>query len=1500
MPDTLHTPYDSIEDVDDAVAVIGMAGRFPGADNIDMFWRNLCHGVESLTTLNDDELTAAGVAPALLNDPRYVKVAPLINDIELFDADFFHYSRREAELMDPQHRLFLEYAWTAMENAGYYGALYPGRIGVYAGTGLNSYLIFNLLSNRQLFQEDDVMAMIIANDKDFLATRVSYKLNLKGPSISVQSACSTSLVAIHLACESLLNGECDMALAGGVSIRVPQNSGYMCHPGGIVAHDGHCRAFDAAADGTIFGSGVGVVVLKRLNDAIDGGDTILAVVRGSAMNNDGSSKVGFTAPSIDGQARVIKAAQTVAGINPATITYVETHGTGTALGDPIEVAALSTVFREHTKKRHYCSIGAVKTNIGHLDAAAGVTGFIKTVLALQHKQLPPTLHYQQPNPNIDFENSPFYVNTELCDWVTEEHPRRAAVSAFGIGGTNAHVILEEAPTLAPSDPASPWHMLPLSAHTSTALDTQTTNLAAYFEQQPHMNLADVAYTLHNGRMTHSYRRIAICRDSVDAIDVLRGQHIPRLLQAYVKPDQAIDPVVVFMFPGQGAQYVNMGLGLYQNEPTFRHYVDYCCDQLQRNCNLNMQAILYPDNTDPIYAERHIQDTSLAQPLLFITEYALAQLWISWGVRPHMMIGHSIGEYVAACLSGVISLNDALRLVVERGRLMQQMPQGVMVSVHLTASELLSLLPEDIALAAINAPQHCVVSGPTTAIEKLERQLAAMHVEHRRLHTSHAFHSPMMEPIVDTFSDFVSRIDLNPPQMPYMSNLTGMVMTAADALDPAYWAQHLRQPVLFSEALNDIMREPNCLLLEVGPGQTLTTLARQQPTEFPDRLVVNSLRRPTDAQDDMVALLTALGSLWLHGYPIDWPAVQRHQRRRRLPLPTYPFEGKNCWIEPNGGYNQSWNAAMNNGDSQLFTWSWQTVQPTKPTSIPDKIMATSWLVYVDEKGLGNKLIDSLRARGHDVVTVRPADQFDQINEHMFTIDLCSEQNHIGLIEEMRRRSERVFGIIHLCSAFIAGADNTTYQVDDSVRVLLQALTKQPQRCASHLTVVTAGLHNVSGFEICHTGGTAAIGACVVTPTLVPGMLCRNIDVPINVVNTTDLEKLSVMLLNDVCWPNDRVVTAYRGHRRWAPSLTTVAQDTASASIDDLHFLVAANLNGPESMLVHELAKRVASPLMLVNRSLHPFVDTAQQYITALQQAGAQIIESAEGIHPTTEIVDVATRCGPVDCVLGIIDIAADMTSDRGLQQLSDFLHALEKATQACHPSLSVVCIPIPSQLKDVSVSAIATAYVSAFVATRNSQMHTGWIALQLAVDGNEHGFTVADDLLAAAIGHAIATASEGQLLASSSDPRSTPDGWSQLGYRSALSIGSPTSLTSNQAHVGVKTPYVAPSTQTQQIIADIWYQVLGIQPIGIHDNFFDLGGHSLLATQVINRLDAAFDTDLPHRLLLNATTIAELADIVESTLPLDTLSEEDIVQMVMNMSPEEAEQELRLRLDHLRG
>ena len=895
------------------IAIIGMAIRFPGAANVDKFWQNLCNGVESISFFSNKELDHS-IDQNLIKNPNYIRAKGIIDDAEMFDARFFGMNAGEAEIMGPQQRIFLELAWHAIENAGYNPDLFDGLIGVYAGMGNNTYYTNNVLTRPDLIRNMGGFQTTIANEKDYIATRVSYKMNLKGPGVSINTACSTSLVAVSHACDSLLNYQCDMALAGAVTITSPLKKGYLYEEINILSKDGHCRPFDADATGTVASDGAGIVVLKRLEDALADHDSIYAVIKGTAVNNDGSDKISFMAPSVNGQAEAIAMAIANADLTAENISYIETHGTGTHIGDPIEIEALIQVFRNYTSKKQFCAIGSVKSNIGHLDTASGIASLIKTALALKHKKIPPTIHYKTPNPEIDFENSPFFVNNKLSEWKNDKQPRLAGVSSFGIGGTNAHVILEEAPLLDPSGSSRPCHLILSSAKTESALGETVLNIKKHFKDNPDINIADYSYTLQTGRKTFKYRSMFVCENVNDAVLILETPD-RRLLKT--NRSELNNPEIVFMFPGQGTHYVNMGQNLYDHEHIFKQTVTKCAEILEPIIGIDIRNIIYPKiKTQETSAE--LCKTCYNQPALFIMQYALAKVWNSWGINPSAMIGHSIGEYVAACLAGVFSLRDALTLVAARGKLMQEVSKGSMLSIKISEKDLLSILPEKLSLAALNAPSLCVVSGQDNLIKEFNQKLVAENIFCKILETSHAFHSQMMESVIKPFKAEVKKISMLPPKIPFVSTATGTWITQQQATDPAYWANHLRKPVLFSKGIQTLL-EKKYIFLEVGPRTTTTTLTKQHSCNSRKITAIPSLCDTADNQSEYITMINALGQLWLKGTKIDWNGFYENEIRRRIPVPGYPFEKKRFWIEP---------AALKNFTSKVSNFSSERKQCSK--------------------------------------------------------------------------------------------------------------------------------------------------------------------------------------------------------------------------------------------------------------------------------------------------------------------------------------------------------------------------------------------------------------------------------------------------------------------------------------------------------------------------------------------------------------------------------------------
>ncbi len=1196
-----------------AIAIIGMAGRFPGARNPEQLWRNLRAGVESISFFTPEELRRAGVAPALLANPAYVPAKAIVDDVFDFDAGFFAVPPREAELTDPQHRFFLECAWEALEDAGYEPRRCAGKIGLFGGAGVNSYLLLHLLGHPALSEPASQLLALIHNKNDHLCTRVGYKLDFGGPCVTVQTACSTSLVAVSLACQSLLDYQCDLALAGGSTIVLPQISGYLYQAGGIASPDGHCRVFAADANGTVDGNGTGLVVLKRLDDALSDLDRIRAVIRGWAINNDGAQKTGYTAPSVDRQAEVIALAQGLAEVSPDTISYLEAHGTGTPLGDPIELAALTRAFRRGTDRRGFCAIGSVKSNLGHLDTAAGVTGLIKTTLALEHGEIPPSLHSQPTNPQIDFAQSPFFVAAELLPWPRGAAPRRAGVSSFGIGGTNAHLVLEEAPARAPARPPSRgFQVLLLSARSAPALEVATEQLAARLDALRQNAtagaadqagiLADVAYTLQVGRRRFAHRRAVLARNLDEAIAGLTELVPERVITRVEEVDEGGTRPVIFMFPGQGTQHPGMGSTLYREEPVLRDWIDQCAQLLQPEIGTDLRQLLAPSaqNAEQLTATRW------AQPALFALEFALAQLWLSFGVVPQAMIGHSIGEYVAACLAGTMSLKAALSLVATRGRLIQELPAGAMLSIALPEKDVLPLLSPELAIAAVNGPALTVVAGPPSAVAELATRLDRLSITVRQLHTSHAFHSPMMEPIRERFAAAVAEVALAKPQIPWISNLTGDWIRAEEATDPGYWVRHLLQPVRFADGiLTLLLQEPRAVFLEVGPGRTLKIVTRWHPKKTPDQVVETSLPHPSDPISDDLALHSAVARLAVAGVEVDWERYHNGPRPR-VPLPTYPFERRRYWLPPTAGL------AGAGSDRQakkpdLSDWFYLPVwRETVPRSPDAAAWELPWLVFLDPLGVGAKLAARLEQQGARVTTVALGDtpglkRAGDTSNPTYTLAPGDREGFLQLLRDLREQGQPPRRILHLwslsgelevpaLSAWAALQDRVFYSLLFLAQALAEDDSAEPPTTV--LLVVSDGLHAVTEeLPTAWPEKAALLGAVKTIPREFPHLICRSLDLATRELGYKQTLDPLIPQILAAATPADpaEIVVAVRGRRRFLQEFAPLQLGPAAHQQGLRHggcYLLTGGLGGIGLHVAEFLARTVAAKLVFLSRSPGP--------------------------------------------------------------------------------------------------------------------------------------------------------------------------------------------------------------------------------------------------------------------------------------------------------------------------
>ena len=1192
------------------IAVVGMSVTLPGATSVKDYWTNLRDGIESIEIVDQESLKAAGERDDLLNDPNYVPSSAPLQGFDQFDADFFGFSPKEAAILDPQHRKFLEVAWSAMEDAGHTPESLKGQVGVYAGCGMGSYFYFNICSNPDLV--DDVGMFLLrhtGNDKDFLTTRVSHVFDLKGPSVNVQTACSTSLVAIHYAAEALRKGECDMALAGGVTIELPQGRGYLYKENEILSPDGHCHAFDHRAKGTVFGSGAGAVALRRLSDAVADGDHIWAVLKGSAINNDGAAKAGYLAPSVDGQSAAVRKALTAARINPETIDYVECHGTGTYIGDPIEVAALTEAYRDGTDARGYCRIGSVKTNIGHLDTAAGVAGFVKTALALKHQSLPPSLGFEKPNPTIDFDSSPFRVNSQLSPWISHKGPRRAGVNALGVGGTNAHAILEEAPIRAASEESDfPFQILCLSGQSKAALEGNTQNLIHWLRANPEADLADVAFTLKEGRRGFAKRRVVVAETTAEAADLLAAAS-PR--QVFTHDHLGANPEVVFMFPGGGAQYAGMARDLYETEPVFADWMDRGLDHLEQSLDFDLRALWLPEEGEEDAANAALLKPSVQLPLIMIVEYALAQLWISWGVTPAAMVGHSMGENTAACLAGVMRFEDCIDLVHLRGRLFDTVAPGGMLSISLPLAEVEALIGDSLDIASVNAPELTAVSGPNEALGALAETLRAKGVEFQRIPIDIAAHSRMLEPILADYHAFLAGLDLQAPNLPVMSNRTGQPLTAEQATSADYWVAQLRNTVHFADCIDTLAATPGRVYLEVGPGKALSALAGMATKVAPTQ-VLSSLRHPDQDVADDAYFFGVIGRLWACGVEADWPQIWGDARRNRLSLPTYAFQRSRYFIEPGKRVEQA-ELSLPARSEDLTDWGYRPVWRPQLADCEVDIETDleqepqTWLFFEDETGQAAQCADRLRTAGHRVVQVSAGDTYGQLANDRYQI--APEEGKFGyqaLLEDLAKLDllpQRIahFWLVTDQERFRAGSsffDRNIAMGMLSLTGLGQALAETELPHPLHLSVFTTGAVQIRNEALPYPEKAMIAGPVGVIPREVPGVTVSTCDIELPVAPTglaallsgAKAPSVTSRLLEELMAEPAFTQSAWRGDKRFAQSYRATPLPEPIREKLPLktggHYLLTGGYGGIGLTIASHLMQHYGARISLLSREALP--------------------------------------------------------------------------------------------------------------------------------------------------------------------------------------------------------------------------------------------------------------------------------------------------------------------------
>ncbi|TDV56123.1 type I polyketide synthase [Actinophytocola oryzae] len=1248
----------------DKIAIIGLSGRFPGANDVGQFWRNLSNGVESVTTFSPEELLDAGVSPDLVNAPNYVPKRPVLDNIREFDGAFFGYSPREAEITDPQHRLFLEVCWEALEDGGYGTSDGRGRVGVFGGSNISTYMIRTLMASKTTdVGEVDAYQFIIGNDKDSLTTSISYKLGLTGPSFTVQTFCSTALVATHLACQSLRHNECELALAGGVSIHVPDRVGHLYVPGGMESPDGKVHTFDADAQGTMFGDGAGVVLLKRLSDAVRDGDTVYAVIRGSAVNNDGSLKVGYTAPSVVGQSDVVADAMANAGVTAEDIGYVEAHGTATPLGDPIEVAALTRAFGD-TEQKQYVPIGSVKTNIGHLAAAAGISGLIKTTMALRHKQIPPSLNFNRPSPEIDFENSPFYVNTELSPWESRGgKPRIAGLNSLGMGGTNVHMIIEEAP--APAEPAvtqeSPdrrYELIRVSGRNAASADQSVRQLADHLARRPDVPLRDVANTLHLGRETFEHRRAWVTDSMAEIVATAGGadRALPPGVLTRAEPNRARP--VNFMFAGVGEHYPGMIVELYRREPLVRSIVDECAAVMREALDVDLLPLLTAprsagggqdsallamlgrsaEETDP--NREALRRTEIAQPAVFVVEYAVARLLMSWGIQPSVMLGYSLGEYVAACLAGVLPLADALRLVAFRADLISRQPAGSMLAVPRSPEWLTDRFGDlgemGIDIASVNGPEITVLGGEPQVITDFAARLQRDDVPSTKLLTTHAFHTRMLAPLAAELTAWVKE-NLRPraPRLSYISNVTGKLADEALVTDPEYWARHMCSTVRFADGLAQLLADQDPALLEIGPGQSLSAMTRVHPDCARERwpLVTATLPASADPRPDDRTITDALAVLWLAGVEIDWAAYQNARPVRRVPLPTYPFQRQEYWLA--GESTQAAPATVATSatpdaasaltglpllpeEQWVHTPVWHQTAP-RAGALP----SARWLVFTHEPAeeLRTRLTARFEAAGGSVVLVRPGEAFASTADG-YVVRPGESADLRALLRELRDGAGLPERVLHLWTV-APPAELDLDVVDTGVAVGPHSIIALAQAASDvgvegyTIDIVTSGFSPVTGAERIRPEVATILGPVRLVPVEYSGVSCRLIDLdPAELANPARVVPSVVAEIGD---PEVMSLVALRAGRRWLLDYESVpvADDGTSLLRDKGVYLITGGLGGIGLAMAEQLAVACEARLVLFGRTGLPPRDTWDA-VLASDKTGAEVRRRLEGVKRVEEL------------------------------------------------------------------------------------------------------------------------------------------------------------------------------------------------------------------------------------------------------------------------------------------
>jgi acyl transferase domain-containing protein/acyl carrier protein len=1440
--------YDGLE-----IAIIGMAGQFPQSNDCIEFWQNLSQGICGIRSYTDEELKEAGVPQSLRQNPRYVKAEGNIEHKDIFDHGFFGYTAEEAALMDPQIRIFHEYCWKALEDGGYTADIEKKKIGLFAGASTNdNWKIYVFGKAEKSILDPFYLNMI--KSQNFINTMVSYKLNLRGPSVYVDTACSTSLAAVHLACRSLLTRECVMALAGGICVRTNKQKGYLYQDGMIASTDGYCRTFDAASTGTASGEGTGVVLLKRLSEAIRDRDVIYAVIRATVVNNDGNYKVGYTAPSVKGQSECISLAHKLAGIEPQSISYIEAHGTGTKLGDPVEVRALNEAFKTGGQEK-FCAIGSVKTNIGHADAAAGIAGLIKTALSLKYKKIPPSLHFREANPEIDFAGGPFYVNTGLQDWEPAAgFPRRAGVSSFGIGGTNVHAILEEAPEALPLPPGRDYKLLLLSAKTPSSLSRYRDDFIKFLEADPLVDLGDAAYTLQVGRRHFLYRQHFVYKDRSDLLGQLQGGSA----RPQVTRKREYGKNIVLLFPGQGSQYADMCRSLYHQEPLFSKEIDQGFLLLDKLTGISFRDILFSSDSSLI------TETRYAQPLIFLVEYSLARLLTALGIRPRYMIGHSIGEYTAACIAGVFSFEDGLKLVVERGRLMNSLPPGGMVSVPLSASDAAAFTESGISLAGINGPEQVVFSGDAQSIESLCSKLSSAGIPYVKLHTSHAFHSAMQEPIMDAFKQVVEQIKLHAPELEYVSNLTGKLITASEACSPGYWSSHLRETVQYSVGLQTILSQGTELLfIEAGAGHSLTSLLKQHQYNRDSVVSVNLVRSVKDDTDDGQYFLQSLGQLWSYGAAIDWQCWYGDEQRRRVSLPTYSFEPVKYPAEVDPFEGARFGTLMDAGKNvEMKDWLYYPVWK-QDVMVPVKKIGQKkgYLFFTQQDSFSDELCAALVEDGSAVIVVFAGEEYKRRAPNIFTLNPASKDHFKQLIISLNDSDAIITDVVYGWG-ISADENNLTQKkkYDDKLYCyfglvhIVQSLLESRQLAGKNISVLTDCLHKVIGNECTGHEQSLLLGLVNVLPQEY-AVTCSNIDIDSKDDFADIREKLLQEIRNDES--KQHRITAFRYGQRWIREYqknTRDLQQYETAIRKGGVYLITGGLGNTGLVLAsYLLTNYKANVIVTGRRSLEAQDDTdlLKQKLETLRNLGGNVhyysVDVANENLLRQVVGDVENTFGAIH---GVIHTAG-VTDDAYFKLVEDI--TADNALAMFAPKVKGI----------VNIHEIFAAKALDFV-----WKCVGFSGLGFTEDEAGSGALMPREITAlfewsiAVKGMPLLLQSKEEL---STRMRNVFDVKKDRYLDDELSDGHATLIERPE----LSADYAKPETETEAKIKGVFENLFGIENIGVNDDFFELGGDSLKGMILIKRISREFGLELALKDFFANPTIKIIAERVDEFNWLNT-------------------------------